>query len=52
MEVLNNIWTAISTPNEGFIDIIAIPATLLENILIMYLFLNILNMSFVTIILV
>ncbi len=45
MEVLNNIWTAISTPNEGFIDIIAIPATLLENILIMYLFLNILNIN-------
>ena len=45
MELLNNIWTAISTPNEGFIDIIAIPATLLENILIMYLFLYILNIN-------
>lgn len=43
MEVLNNIWIAISTPNEGLISILAIPSTLLENLLIMYLFLSILG---------
>ena len=43
MEVLNNIWIAISTPNEGLINILAIPSTLLENLLIMYLFISILG---------
>ena len=45
MEVLNNIWTAISTPNEGLVDILLIPAGILENLLIMYLFICILNIS-------
>lgn len=45
MEFLNNIWIAISTPNEGIINILAIPSTLLENLLIMYLFISILGIS-------
>ena len=45
MEVLNNIWTAISTPNEGLVNIIMSIATLLEAILIMYLFTSILNIE-------
>ena len=43
MEVLNNIWIAISTPNEGLLNILLIPAGILENLLIMYLFLSILG---------
>ena len=45
MEVLNNIWTAISTPNEGLVNVLAIPSTLLENLLIMFLFLSILGIN-------
>lgn len=43
MEILNNIWMAISTPNEGLINLLALPATLMENLLIMVLSLSILN---------
>ena len=39
MEVLNNIWTAISTPNEGLLNILLVPASIVENLLIMFLFL-------------
>ena len=28
MEILNNIWTAISTPNENLLSILSIPITL------------------------
>lgn len=45
MEILNNIWMAISTPNEILINIIAIPGTIIENIVLLYLFLSILNIS-------
>lgn len=45
MEILNNLWMAISMPNEGLISIIAVPALLVENFLIMKLFLSILNIS-------
>lgn len=40
MEILNNIWTALSTPNEELINILAIPMLIIENILIMHLFIN------------
>ena len=43
MEILNNIWLAISTPNETLINIIGIPAMLFENFLIMSLFTAILD---------
>ncbi len=45
MEILNNIWTAISTPNELLINISLIPASFVENYLIMTLFTSFLNLS-------
>lgn len=45
MEILNNIWTALSTPNEGLINILSIPFTLIEIYLGMLLFVNILNIK-------
>lgn len=43
MEIFNNIWTAISTPNEGLVNILLIPMTIIENFLTMLLFLSIFN---------
>lgn len=43
MEILNNIWTALSTPNEKLANIIVMFATFIENYLIMALFLSLLN---------
>ena len=43
MEVLNNIWIAISTPNEVLVNILIIPLFLLENYLTLFLFMSILN---------
>ena len=45
MEFLNNIWMAISTPNEGLVNIMVSLATFVENFLIMTLFLSILNIT-------
>ena len=45
MEILNNIWMAISTPNEGLLNFLSIPLTFIENFLIMYLFVAILNIN-------
>ena len=45
MEILNNLWTAISTPNEGLVNVLLIPAGIIENFLIMLLFLSILNIK-------
>ena len=45
MEVLNNIWIAISTPNEGLVNILVMPLFLLENYLTLLLFSSILNVS-------
>ena len=45
MEVWNNIWTAISTPNEGLTSILAFPLFFIENTLIMYFFIHILNVN-------
>ena len=38
MEILNNIWMSVSTPNETLINIIAVPATIVENFLVILLF--------------
>lgn len=48
MEVLNNIWIAISTPNEGLLSILTIPFTIIEAILTAYLLKCILNISSTT----
>lgn len=45
MEILNNIWIALSTPNEGLTNILMILVTFLENFLIMELFLSIFNIT-------
>ncbi|MCI8636344.1 MAG: hypothetical protein HFJ36_00460 [Clostridia bacterium] len=46
MEILNNIWIAISTPNQQLVNILIVPICgILENILTMYLFLALLNIK-------
>lgn len=45
MEILNNLWSAISTPNELLINIITIPLFLVENLLMLLLFTSILNIT-------
>lgn len=45
MELLNNIWTALSTPNEGLVNILLIPASIIEAYLVMNLFLSIFNIA-------
>lgn len=45
MEILNNLWLAVSTPNETLIDVLSIPLTFMENFLTMYLFISILNVN-------
>ena len=45
MGIFNNIWTALSTPNEGLLNILAIPATLMEHLLMMNIFISILNIE-------
>ena len=45
MEILYNLWLAVSTPNELLINIIAVPSAILENILILLLFMSILNIN-------
>ena len=45
MELLNNIWNAISTPNQGLINIIMIFATFIEAILMLNIFTFMLKLS-------
>ena len=45
MEVLNNIWIAISTPNEGLVNILMTLATFVEAILLMFLYTSLLNIK-------
>ena len=45
MELLNNIWNALTTPNEILINILSIPFTMIETTILMTLFLSILNIN-------
>lgn len=45
MEILNNLWLGISTPNTALLNILLVPAAFIENYLIMTLFLSLLNVS-------
>lgn len=45
MEIFNNIWTALSTPNEMMMNLLLIPFSFIESTIIMYLFLYILNIK-------
>ena len=40
IEILNNLWIALSTPNELLINLFAIPAGFMENYLLMKLFIT------------
>ena len=45
MEILNNIWLALSTPNEKLLNALSIPMMIIENYLLMHLFISTLNIS-------
>ena len=45
MELLNNIWSALTTPNETLTSIVTIPLFFVENILILYLILSIFKLD-------
>lgn len=45
MEILNNIWLSISTPNIELVNLVSIPILSIEITLTMYLFLSIMNLS-------
>ena len=45
MEFFNNIWVALSTPNEILMNILLIPAGIIESILTLYIFTSILNIQ-------
>lgn len=45
MEILNNLWLAVSTPNEGLLNVITIPIFLIETFLTMNLFLYVIGLS-------
>lgn len=49
MEIFNSIWTALSTPNEGLLNILLIPANIIETVITMYLFLNVIKLNSTTI---
>ena len=48
MELLNNIWSALTTPNETLMSILSIPFTVIEITLTIILFLSILNIQSTT----
>lgn len=45
MEIFQNIWMALTTHNEGLIQILSIPLTIIEAIVSMLLFTTVLNME-------
>lgn len=45
MELLNNIWNALTAPNECLINILSIPFTIIETTLLMFLFISILDIK-------
>ena len=46
MEILNNIWVALSTPNPELLNILYIPLSVIENFLIFLIFVSILKISY------
>ena len=44
MEILNNIWTAISTPNEQLVNVLLLPIGFVENCLIFMLIYSLFNL--------
>ena len=45
MEIFQTIWTALTTPNEGLINILGIPLTIIEITVGMLLFTTVLNIK-------
>lgn len=45
MEIFNSIWNALITPNENLLNIIMIPLFLVEALITMHLFLNVIGMN-------
>ena len=45
MEVWSNIWTALSTPNEGLVNFLLIPCGIIENIFIVHIFIYLLSIN-------
>jgi len=45
MEILNNIWNVLSTENAQVISIITYPCIIIENFLVLLLFVNLLNIK-------
>ena len=45
MEILNNIWLALTTENEVLINILAVPFLLIETTVTMLLFTSLLNIK-------
>lgn len=45
MELLNNIWHSLTTPNEILINIILIPSAIIESILTLLIFSNLFNLN-------
>ena len=45
MELLNNIWNALTTPNECLISILSIPFTVIEIVFSVLLFSSLLNIK-------
>lgn len=46
MELLNNIWTALTTPNETLMNIILMPNSIIESLLIFVIFTTILQLKY------
>ena len=45
MELLNNIWNALTTPNETLINIILLPSAIIETILTLMVFTTVFNLK-------
>lgn len=43
MDILNNIWNALSTENAGLLTIVTLPSIFIENFLMLMIFINLLN---------
>ena len=45
MEFLNNVWVALSTPNEGLVKMLSVPLSFVENSLTLYLLTTVFNLK-------
>lgn len=45
MEILNSVWSALSTPNENLVNLLLVPAGIIEAVILMYLSISIFNIK-------